>query len=93
MVTQVEDKEKELFNKVLGELASLAVDHKLAGLPIELTNEEVREAYQKYLDIRDEPLFKRYFKYMKSPEGRDFFRKTIRVELWKAGFRPKGWEK
>ncbi len=84
--------ERETFNKVLGELAKLAVEHKLAGLPIELTSEEIREAYQKYFDITDEPLFERFFKYMKSPEGRNFFRKTIRVELWKAGFRPKGWE-
>ena len=90
MVTQIE--EKELFNKVLKEAARLAIEHKKAGLPFEIREGELLDIYRKYADITDEPLFKRFFKYTKSPEGQDFFRKTIRTELWKAGYRPKGWE-
>ena len=90
MSTQVE--EREIFNKALEEAARLAVEHKLAGLGIELHAGELESIYRKYADITDEPLFRQFMKYMKSPDGRDFFRKTIRLELWKAGFRPKGWE-
>jgi len=27
--------------------------------------------------------------YMRTQEGKDFFRRSIRLELWKAGYRPK----
>jgi len=30
--------------------------------------------------------------YVKSPEGKEVFKKTIRMELWKAGYHPKEWE-
>jgi len=30
--------------------------------------------------------------YIQSNEGRAYFKKTIRLELWQAGYRPKGWE-
>ena len=90
MFTQVE--ERETFNKVLEEISRLAIEHKKAGLPIEVSQDELESIYSKYADITDEPLFKRFFNYMKSPEGRNFFRKATRLELWKAGFRPKGWE-
>jgi len=30
--------------------------------------------------------------YVQSPGGREYFKKTIRLELWQAGYRPKGWE-
>jgi len=33
-----------------------------------------------------------FLKYMMTPGGKEFFRKTLRLELWKAGYRPKGWE-
>jgi len=90
MQTQVD--EKEIFNKVLEEAAKLVVEHKLAGLPLELREHEIEDVYRRYADITDVPLLKRFLKYMKTPEGRDFFKGTIRLELWKAGFRPKGWE-
>lgn len=92
MATYTQGIEKEVFDKTLEELAKLAVEHKLAGLPLEIRQGEVESIYRKYANITDVPLFKRFMKYMKSPDGRDFFRKTIRTELWKAGFRPKGWE-
>ncbi|MBA7686220.1 hypothetical protein ES703_94661 [subsurface metagenome] len=90
MVTQIE--EKELFNKVLEEAARLVIEHKKAGLPFEIRPGELETIYRKYADITDESLFKRFFKYMKSPEGRQYFKKTIRTKLWRAGFSPKGWE-
>ncbi len=31
-------------------------------------------------------------KYIQSAEGKGYFKKTIRLELWKAGYRPRGWE-
>ena len=31
-------------------------------------------------------------KYFQSAEGKGYFKKTIRLELWKAGYRPRGWE-
>lgn len=92
MVTQVEDKEKELFNTVLKDAARLAIEHKLDGLPFEIRPGELDSIYGKYADVMDAALFMRFFKYMKSPEGREFFRITIGSELWKAGYRPKGWE-
>jgi len=91
MATKVLE-EREIFNKVLEEAARLVIEHKKAGLPLEIRPGELEPIYSKYADINDEALFKEFFKYTKSPEGRDFFRKTIRLELWKAGFRPKGWE-
>lgn len=30
--------------------------------------------------------------YIRSTEGADFFRKSLRLELWKVGYRPRGWE-
>ena len=92
MVTQVEDKEKELFNTILKNAAKLAVEHKLAGLGIELHAGELESIYRKYAEITDVALFERFSKYLKSPEGRHFFKITIRTELWRAGFRPRGWE-
>jgi len=92
MAISTQGVEKEIFNKVLEEAARLAVEHKRAGLPIELRPGELESIYKKYADITDVPLFQRFTKYMESPEGRDFFRKTIRLELWEVGFRPKGWE-
>ncbi len=92
MVTQVEDKEKELFNTVLKEAARLAIEHKLAGLPLEIREGELVDIYRKYADINDEPLFKRFMEYSRTSECREYFKKTIRIELWKAGYRPKGWE-
>lgn len=35
---------------------------------------------------------KDFTSYIWTPEGKDFFRKSIRVELWRAGYRPRGWE-
>ncbi len=32
---------------------------------------------------------KEFRAYILTPEGRGFFRNTIRLELWKAGYRPK----
>ena len=90
MATQV--KEREIFNKVLEEAARLAVEHKLAGLPLEIQQGELESIYRKHADITDEPLFKQFVQYTKSPEGRQYFKITIRTELWKAGYRPKGWE-
>ena len=92
MPLTAEETEKETFNKVLKDAAMLVVEHKLAGLPFEIQEGELVGIYRKYADITDEPLFKRFWKYTKTAECRDFFRKTIRTELWKAGFRPKGWE-
>ena len=92
MVISRQGVEKEVSNKILEEAARLAVEHKLAGLPIELRPGELEKIYRKYADIMDVPLFERVMRYTKSPEGREFFKKTIRTELWKAGFRPKGWE-
>lgn len=90
MFTQVE--EREIFNKVLEEAAKLVIEHKLAGLPLEIQQGELESIYRKHTDITDEPLFKRFVQYTKSPEGRQYFKITIRTELWKAGYRPKGWE-
>ena len=92
MVTQVEDKEKEIFNNVLKDAAKLVVEHKLDGLPFEIRSEEMDSIYGKYADVMDAGLFMRFLVYAKSPEGRDFFKRTIRLKLWNAGFRPKGWE-
>jgi len=30
--------------------------------------------------------------YIQSTEGAAFFRKSLRLELWKVGYRPRGWE-
>lgn len=35
---------------------------------------------------------KDFLSYIGTPEGKDFFRKAVRIELWKAGYRPRGWE-
>lgn len=32
---------------------------------------------------------KDFLSYIWTPEGKEFFRKSIRLELWKAGYRPK----
>ena len=92
MVIHTQGLEKELFNKILKEAARLIVEHKLAGLPFEIRPGELESIYRKYADITDVPLFQRLMKYMKTSEGHNFFRKTIRLELWDVGFRPKGWE-
>jgi len=31
-------------------------------------------------------------KYIQSAKGKEYFKKTIRLELWQAGYRPRGWE-
>ncbi len=92
MTISTQGVERQIFNKVLEETARLVIEHKKAGLPFEIRPGELETIYRKYADITDEAKFERLMKYTKSPEGRDFFKITIRTELWKAGFRPKGWE-
>jgi len=31
-------------------------------------------------------------KYIQSAEGKEYFKRMIRLELWQAGYRPRGWE-
>lgn len=92
MATSTQGVEKEIFNKALEEAARLTIEHKKAGLPFEIRPGEMESIYRQHADTTDEPLFKRFLKYASSSEGRNFFRKTVRLELWRAGFRPKGWE-
>lgn len=92
MPLTTEETEKEVFNKVLKDAAKLIVKHRKAGLPFEIQPGELESIYRNYADIANEPLFKRFTKYMESPGGHDFFKKTIRLKLWEVGFRPKGWE-
>ena len=92
MALSTREIENEVFNKILEEAASLVVEHKKAGLPFEIREGELETIYRKFADITDVPLFEQLEKYMKSPEGRGFFGKTIRTKLWEAGYRPKGWE-
>ena len=47
------------------------------------------EAVAKKLGYED---IKGIISYIQSPEGKEYFKKTIRLELWKAGYRPRGWE-
>jgi hypothetical protein len=54
----------------------------------EITASELEVIAQKlgYEDID------RMINYVTSAEGKTFFKKAIRQELWQAGYRPKGWE-
>jgi len=47
------------------------------------------EAVAKKLGYED---IKGIITYIQSTEGADFFKKSLRLELWKAGYRPRGWE-
>jgi len=93
MALSTQEIEEEIFAKVLSAAARLVVEHKKEGLPPSLRPGELEEIYRQYADVTDLPLFERFGKYLMTPAGRDFFLKTIRSEFWKAGFRPKGWEK
>ena len=84
--------EREIFNKVLEDAVSLLVQRKVAGYEFRLYEGELISIYEKHLDPNDIPLFNRFTKYLTSPEGREFFNKMLRLKLWEAGFRPKGWE-
>ena len=47
------------------------------------------EAVAKKLGYED---IKGIINYIQSTKGADFFRKSLRLELWKAGYRPREWE-
>jgi len=92
MALSTQELEKEVFNKILEEAASLVVEHMKAGLPFEIREGEMETIYRKFADITDVPLYERLEKYSKSPDGRELFSKMVRTKLWEAGYRPKGWE-
>jgi len=54
----------------------------------EITAKELEAIARKlgYADIEG------LIKYIQSTQGKEYFKKTIRLELWQAGYRPRGWE-
>ena len=91
MVNATQGTEKETFDRILENIAREVVGHKFKGLPPEIHEEELREIFGKHGDVTDVPLYERFVEYLQSPEGSELFRKNIRLELIKAGHRPKGW--
>lgn len=66
------------------EVAKYLVEHRKP----EITAKELEAIARKlgYADIEG------LIKYIQSAQGKEYFKKTIRLELWQAGYRPRGWE-
>lgn len=85
MATQVE--EKEIFNKVLEEVARLVVERKVAGRELRIRRGELAPIYWKYAAPAGIPpeRIDEFNRYVKSPEGREYFKKRLRLEGLEAG--------
>jgi hypothetical protein len=84
--------QRQSVEEIVKELARLHAEASfLAGKVIrEITAKQIEDTRRK-LSLTAEDLHE-FVEYLKTPEGRDAFKKECLLELWKLGFRPKDWE-
>lgn len=80
-----------IANSTMGEMiqqvAEIVVGKAAQGEKPEITAKEL-EAIAKDFSWADKEILN-FCNYIGSPEGKELFKKTVRMELWKAGYRPK----
>jgi len=76
--------------KLMREAARIVVAKALEGKKPRII---AREFYDitRSLVLTDEEL-ERFLEYLQTPLGTESFKKTVRLEVWRAGYRPRGWK-
>lgn len=86
MTTSNPTKEEELMKEV----AKVVVDKASEGKEPGVSAKEL-EAIALSLEFSHEDL-QHFTDYIVTIQGRESFKKTVRLEMWKAGYRPRGWK-
>jgi len=81
-----------MIERIFKELAKLHASASfLTGKVIRRIAAEDVENVRRKLELTEDDLHESV-EYLKTPEGRDTFKRLCLLELWKVGFRPKDWE-
>jgi len=86
MATANPTREEELMKEV----ARTIVDKAAEGRTPKITVKELGDIFRE-LELTREDV-NRFTEYIVTPLGRASFRKTVRLEMWKSGYRPRGWK-
>jgi len=86
MITSNPTKEEELMKEV----AKTIVDKAAEGKKPKITAKELHSICRE-LELEPEDV-DRFTEYIQTPLGKESFRKKVRLEMWKAGYRPRGWK-
>lgn len=86
MTTSNPTKEEELMR----EAAKILVAKASEGKEPRITAKEFHDITRS-LGLPAEEL-ERFTEYLETPLGRESFKKTVRLEMWKTGYRPRGWK-
>jgi len=86
MITSNPTKEEELMK----ECARLIVAKASEGKEPKITARELDDITTSMKFTKED--FHRFMEYLLTPLGAESFKKTVRLEMWKAGYRPRGWK-
>ncbi len=86
MTTSNPTKEEELMRRA----AKFIVGKAKAGRKPQMTPKEFH-AVVTDMGLSAEELDE-FTAYLETPLGRESFKKTVRLEMWRAGYRPRGWK-
>lgn len=86
MTTANPTREEELMKEV----ARTIVDKATEGRTPKITVKELGDIFRD-LELTREDV-NRFTEYILTPLGKESFRKTVRLEMWKSGYRPRGWK-
>lgn len=84
MITSNPTKEEELMKEVAKAIVGKATE----GKKPKITAKELH-AICRELELEPEDV-DRFTEYIQTPLGKESFKKTVRLEMWKAGYRPRG---
>lgn len=86
MTTSNPTKEEELMKEV----AKVIVGKASEGKEPRVSAKEL-ETIARELEFTHEDM-DNFLAYLETLPGRESFKKTVRLEMWKAGYRPRGWK-
>jgi len=72
------EKKQERYEQCITDLARWFIEHRK-----KMTVKVMRPIIEKHFTAAEE--YTEFYKYLSSPEGREQFRKVLRLEAWKAG--------
>ena len=86
MTTSNPTREEELMKEV----AKIIVRKASEGKEPQINAKELHSICEE-LELEPEDV-DRFTEYIQTPLGRASFGKTVRLEIWKTGYRPRGWK-
>ncbi len=76
--------------KLMKEVAKVIVGKASEGKEPRINAKELHSICRE-LELEPEAV-DRFTEYIQTPLGKESFRKKVRLEMWKAGYRPRGWK-